>query len=126
MKTKVEKVVLMKFIFGLTTTYLNTNLARKLAVLFQDSYEMFVIDDEMVPLSSGAVKNYYTVTVCVILSVAVLIGFVSWALRRKQLVKRLMELRMANGNDDSLVPFSIKNIKEEISNEEMTQAAKFI
>lgn len=116
----------MKFIFGLTTTYLNTNLARKLAVLFQDSYEMFVIEDEMVPLSSGAVKNYYTVTVCVILSVAVLIGFVSWTLRRKQLVKRLMELRMANGNDDSLVPFSIKNIKEEISNEEMTQAAKFI
>lgn len=105
---------------------LNTGLLRKLTARLQGGYDMIVIDDDMVPLSSGMVKNYYLLTLCMILMMAVMAYAVAWAVKRRRLCMRLLELRKMNANDDKSLPFLIKDVKDEILSEETIQAATFL
>lgn len=107
-------------------TSLNIASLKMLTARLQSGYDMIVIDDDMVPLSSGMVKNYYMLTVCTILMMAIAAFAVSWAIKRKKLCNRLMELRTMNSNNDKSFPFLIKDIKDEILSEETIQAATFL
>lgn len=117
----------MSFNFSsIANTSLNISFLKMLTARLQGGYDMIVIEDDMVPLSSGMVKNYYMLTVCTILMLAIAAFAVSWAIKRKKLSNRLMELRTMNSNDDKSVPFLIKDIKDEILSEETIQAATFL
>jgi len=117
----------MSFNFSsIANTSLNISFLKMLTARLQGGYDMIVIEDDMVPLSSGMVKNYYMLTVCTILMMAIAAFAVSWAIKRKKLSNRLMELRTMNSNDDKSVPFLIKDIKDEILSEETIQAATFL
>lgn len=117
----------MNFPVGLfVKTSLNINLLQGITARLQAGYDMIVIDDDMVPLSSGMVKNYYLLTVCTILVLAMAAFAISWAIKRKRLCSRLMELRNVNGNEDKSLPFLIKDIKDEITSEETITAANYL
>lgn len=90
-----------------------------LFTLLTQSYDLIVIDEEATPLAAAPVSGgYYIYAVMAVVLAALLAMAAVWITRRNILKKRLMELRERSGNSDTSIPFSLKALKDAISEEE--------
>lgn len=114
----------------ITNIFMNTSVSAALfgmmAFLVEQTYDLFIIEDDMVPLGPGRGTNFYLITVCVVIAIALIAVAIGWLAKRRKLAKRLLQLRKKSGNSSEKLPITIKAIKEEINNEEANLAATFI
>lgn len=95
-------------------------------LLLSKGYDLIVIEDGEVPMASGfAHTNYYLITLCVLIVLALAIGFVIWFMQRRKYVKRLNELTAMHGSNVK-APIMIKAIKGMIAKEESEITASMI
>ena len=90
-----------------------------LFTMLTQPYDLIVIGEEETPLAAGpAGGGYYIYAVMAVLLAALLAMAAVWITRRNILKKRLMELRERSGSTDTSIPFSLKALKDAISEEE--------
>ena len=90
-------------------------LASAAATVYEDTYDLIVVDDEATPLSAGPLgHNYYPAAIVTVIILAALTLIAVWLIRRNSFKARLLELRKQAGDEDSCVPLRIKDIKDAV------------
>ena len=94
--------------------------ASAVAAAYDDAYDLIVVDDEATPLSAGPLAhNYYPAALVTVAVLAVLTILAVWLIRRNLFKKRLLELRKQAGDENSNVPFRIKDLKDAVRDAEI-------
>ena len=90
-------------------------LASAAATVYEDTYDLIVVDDEATPLSAGPLgHNYYPAAIVTVIILAALTLLVVWLIRRNSFKVRLLELRKQAGDGNTRVPFRIKDITDAV------------
>ena len=90
-------------------------IASAAATVYEDAYDLIVVDDEATPLSAGPLgHNYYPAAIVTVIILAVLTLITVWLIRRNTFKARLLELRKRAGDENACVPFRIKDITDAV------------
>ena len=86
----------------------------KIAGLLTSEYTLIVLQDEEVPLASGAKTGNTPRVIAVCVVCLILFFFALYEARRNSLIKRLSDLRRKNGITGKSYPIVLSKLEEEI------------
>lgn len=97
----------------------------KIPKMVLDAYDLFVIEDESVPLAKGiSNSNHYIFTFAILAVLVLIVAALLITCIRTTYIFRLKELRKMAGEKETKTPYSIKKLKNEISDLEIKMLDK--
>lgn len=123
-----ERATDMKTFFRLYfTIVVCTALAGRILIEIMNDYHLLVIEDDSVPMANmpdGV--NYILIIGCILVVTMVVSIGIGYLVRRQRMVQRLLEVREANQTADRKIPLSLKQIKDEINENEFVLTGKIV